>query len=45
MVFGNIQEKPLKTIWQEKAYAAFRNSFQKGELSSHCVSCPKLGRL
>jgi MoaA/NifB/PqqE/SkfB family radical SAM enzyme len=45
MVFGNIQEKTLKTIWQEKAYSAFRNSFHKGELSSHCVRCPKLGRL
>ena len=45
MVFGNIQEKALRAIWQEKSYAAFRNSFQKGELSSHCVRCPKLGRL
>jgi MoaA/NifB/PqqE/SkfB family radical SAM enzyme len=45
MVFGNIQEKSLKTIWQERGYAAFRDSFHKGELSSHCVSCPKLGRL
>jgi MoaA/NifB/PqqE/SkfB family radical SAM enzyme len=45
MVFGNIQEKSLRKIWQEKGYAAFRNSFHKGELSSHCVRCPKLGRL
>ncbi len=45
MVFGNIQEKSLRKIWQERGYAAFRNSFQKGELSSHCVRCPKLGRL
>ena len=44
MVFGNIQEKSLRKIWQERGYAAFRNSFQKGELSSHCVRCPKLGR-
>jgi MoaA/NifB/PqqE/SkfB family radical SAM enzyme len=45
MVFGNIQEKSLRKIWQERGYAAFRNSFRNGELSSHCVSCPKLGRL
>jgi MoaA/NifB/PqqE/SkfB family radical SAM enzyme len=45
LVFGNIQEKSLRKIWQEKGYAAFRNSFQKGELFSHCVRCPKLGRL
>ena len=45
VVFGNIHERPLRKIWQEKTYSAFRSSFQKGELSSHCVRCPKLGRL
>jgi MoaA/NifB/PqqE/SkfB family radical SAM enzyme len=44
MVFGNIREKSLKTIWMEKGYAAFRNTFQKGELFPHCVGCPKLRR-
>ena len=45
MVFGSILEKPLRKIWQERGYAAFRNSFQKGKLSSPCIRCPKLGRL
>jgi MoaA/NifB/PqqE/SkfB family radical SAM enzyme len=45
MVFGNIREKSLRTIWQEKGYAAFRNSFHKRALSASCVGCPKLKRV
>jgi Iron-sulfur cluster-binding domain len=44
MVFGNIQEKSLKTIWQEKAYLAFRHSFHKRALSPICLGCTKLRR-
>jgi MoaA/NifB/PqqE/SkfB family radical SAM enzyme len=45
MVFGNIQEKSLRKIWQEKTYSAFRNSFHKRVLSPICVGCPKLKRV
>jgi MoaA/NifB/PqqE/SkfB family radical SAM enzyme len=42
MVFGNIRDKSLRAIWHEKAYSAFRDSFQKGELSALCDGCSKL---
>ena len=45
MVFGNIQEKSLRKIWQERTYSAFRSSFHKRVLSPICVGCPKLRRL
>jgi MoaA/NifB/PqqE/SkfB family radical SAM enzyme len=44
MVFGNIQEKSLKAIWQEKGYLAFRHSFYKRALSPICLGCTKLRR-
>jgi len=44
MVFGNIRENSLSTIWREKTYSSFRNSFCKSALSPICLSCPKLMR-
>ena len=44
MVFGNIQERPLKAIWRAKGYSAFRHSFQNEALSPTCLACPKLRR-
>jgi radical SAM protein with 4Fe4S-binding SPASM domain len=42
MVFGNIREKKIKEIWNEKSYSAFRSSFRKGEFAPTCQKCPKL---
>jgi len=42
MVFGNIREKDVKDIWNEKSYRAFRGSFRKGEIAPACEKCPKI---
>jgi MoaA/NifB/PqqE/SkfB family radical SAM enzyme len=42
LTFGNIGEQPLEVIWRQKAYAAFRRSFQTGRLVALCRDCPKL---
>jgi MoaA/NifB/PqqE/SkfB family radical SAM enzyme len=42
MVFGNIGEEPLSTIWRKKVYSAFRRSFNRGHLASPCLRCLKL---
>jgi len=42
MVFGNIREKDVKDIWNEKSYRAFRGSFRKGEIAPACQKCPKI---
>jgi MoaA/NifB/PqqE/SkfB family radical SAM enzyme len=44
LVFGNIQEQPIKEIWRKKEYAAFRRSFRTAEIASPCLGCPKLRR-
>ena len=40
--FGNINQKSLSSIWRQKAYKNFRNSFYTGNLLEVCKSCPKL---
>lgn len=42
MVFGNIREEPLSSVWNKKAYAVFRRSFNRGPLAPPCRRCPKL---
>ena len=42
LIFGNINEQPLETIWRNKNYAAFRKSFYKNRLHVSCEDCPKL---
>ena len=42
LVFDNVNEAPLATIWRQKAYRAFRQSFYAGRLPALCQGCPKL---
>jgi MoaA/NifB/PqqE/SkfB family radical SAM enzyme len=42
LIFGNVGEQPLKDIWREPAYAAFRRSFHTGQLAAICRDCPKI---
>lgn len=42
MTFGNINEHPLSSIWDQKAYKLFRNSFNTDHPPETCLSCPKL---
>ena len=42
LIFGNITEKPLDTIWKSDAYKKFRRSFRRERLASSCEHCPKL---
>jgi hypothetical protein len=42
LIFGNVNEALLATIWREKAYRAFRQSFCAGRLPAICQDCPKL---
>ncbi len=42
LVFGNINQEPLRDIWRKKDYSRFRRSFNKGNLAPPCRGCPKL---
>jgi MoaA/NifB/PqqE/SkfB family radical SAM enzyme len=42
LTFGNINQQPLTSIWRQKNYAAFRNSFYTNRLFVTCRDCPKL---
>jgi MoaA/NifB/PqqE/SkfB family radical SAM enzyme len=44
MIFGNIEKQSISHIWRQKAYRAFRRSFQTGQLAPSCRGCPKLRR-
>lgn len=41
LVFGNIHDSSLDTIWQVPAYRAFRRSHRAGNLAGGCQSCLK----
>jgi radical SAM protein with 4Fe4S-binding SPASM domain len=40
--FGNINHKFLSSIWRQKDYKTFRNSFYTCNLLEVCKNCPKL---
>jgi MoaA/NifB/PqqE/SkfB family radical SAM enzyme len=42
LVFGNLNEQPLRAIWRQRAYANFRRSFYTGQLALPCRHCRKL---
>lgn len=42
MIFGNVNNRPLLSIWRRKEYRKFRNSFLNNTPSDSCVDCPKL---
>lgn len=39
--FGDLAQSSLRTIWENPAYASFRNSFSTGALEPFCRHCPK----
>lgn len=43
MIFGNVNDQPVLSIWRRKEYRKFRNSFFNVKPSDSCVDCPKLG--
>jgi len=45
LVFGNINDRSLTTIWRTKEYRRFRNSFFNKTPSPVCEDCPKLGMI
>jgi len=42
VIFGNVNDKSLDTIWQNEAYVEFRESFETGRLAPCCSGCRKL---
>lgn len=42
IIFGNIHERDVFSIWRQKAYVNFRRSFSTGRLTFFCRDCPKL---
>ncbi len=42
LVFGNLLEQSLGTIWREPAYTNFRRTFFTGRLATPCRHCLKL---
>lgn len=42
LYFGNINEKPLFKIWNNKDYKNFRKAFDSGKTPSTCEGCNKL---
>jgi MoaA/NifB/PqqE/SkfB family radical SAM enzyme len=40
--FGNIQEQPFWTIWQQQAYRAFRRAWSQGQPPAACRSCLRI---
>ncbi len=42
LVFGNVSNGSLASIWRESGYTAFRKSFQTGKLLPPCGTCPKM---
>lgn len=42
LVFGSVNETPLRTIWGQADYRRFRNDFARGRNHRVCLDCPKL---
>jgi MoaA/NifB/PqqE/SkfB family radical SAM enzyme len=42
LTFGKLNSQPLPTIWRNKAYKSFRNSFFTKQPADPCRDCPKL---
>lgn len=42
LTFGNISNHSISAIWRQKEYAAFRRSFDTGQLNRVCRNCYKL---
>lgn len=42
LIFGNISQTSLSSIWRQKNYKKFRDSFYTKNLSQSCQNCPKL---
>ncbi len=40
--FGNLQDQPFWTIWQQQAYRAFRRAWQRGQPPADCRSCLRI---
>ncbi|MFH1744113.1 MAG: radical SAM protein [bacterium] len=45
VVFGNVNEQSLESVWQRKDYTAFRRSFVPGRIPGVCQGCPKIYRM
>jgi MoaA/NifB/PqqE/SkfB family radical SAM enzyme len=41
IVFGNINKKPLESIWRSNPYAAFRETHRRNALRGACAECTK----
>lgn len=42
LIFGNIKDSPLPTIWRKDEYRRFRQSFMHDTIPEYCRQCPKL---
>ncbi|MGO9569649.1 MAG: SPASM domain-containing protein [Desulfomonilaceae bacterium] len=42
LIFGDINDQSLSTIWRQKAYRAFRRHHAKGSGTDCCGDCAKL---
>lgn len=42
LIFGNVNDHSIGDIWRQKDYAAFRRSFDSGNLARPCRTCRKL---
>jgi MoaA/NifB/PqqE/SkfB family radical SAM enzyme len=42
LVFGNIRNESLASIWRKRDYAMFRRSFGSNDIYHYCRDCPKI---
>ncbi len=42
VVYGNVHDAALASIWRQRAYRDFRRAFDGGQLPVLCEGCPKL---
>ena len=41
LAFGNLNDRPLKDIWEDPGYSAWRRALWRRELTPPCQGCPK----